>query len=758
MAGFNGDDLAVRALVAASREDVGVDYARSLLLAVEAVALDAERTAAPDGTEPQTGSVAARALVDTLQYTNRIDRFLHADPRSRRAIEVSPDGRTAVAGSDNGTVAFWDLVTDRFLVDPINAHNGVEVRGIAIHPDRPLAASGGEDGLVVLWDLQTGEPLGEPLEHNAPPDDPQLFDDTAVPAVAFSNDGTLLASADRSGKILVWDLASRNPISELQDRGYVLAIDFSPDDQLLATAATIETSDSDVGTLTVWQLADGSQLVAPGGYHQGSSNAVEFNPDGTHLMTCSQDTTIAVFDLAALTANPADSSSGRQWSAHTNGALDCTWTDGGASIISVGPDVAITHLGDDVTAFFDNAATAEVEPDTRFEVSGGILAEIGIAADGRTAVVAGLGGDVAVLDLHKNVPLGRQLLATGETIWSTQSSGPGVAISSDGSTAAAGKEDGRLWIWDLLTGEVGEPITAHTEPIWHAAFTPDDRYVLTGASDTTIGVWDPDLGSSAEVLRFAGHLNTPGAGQFTSIYDIAFSPDGENVASCDTAGGLVMWRLDDGAEIWRTQGDGFECTLTFSGDGRRLYWTQGTSLRVVSGDDGSAIGEPLDSGHTEPIFSQAIKLDDETIYTGGRDSNIAAWDGRDWTAVSQSLARLPQTPHDLHYVADVGGLGPALIATVRNGDVLVIDPDDGAIVLELLGHGNAGVWRGAYSSSTETFISADFNGVVIIHDLQLETWIDAACRIAGRSLSADEWSQVMDNRDYPDSCATRTAS
>lgn len=68
------------------------------------------------------------------------------------------------------------------------------------------AVGRGDDGQVRLWDVQTRQPLGEPLSPN------RLGE---IYSVAFSPDGTLLASASRQF-ISVWNVQTRHQIGVSQ--------------------------------------------------------------------------------------------------------------------------------------------------------------------------------------------------------------------------------------------------------------------------------------------------------------------------------------------------------------------------------------------------------------------------------------------------------------------------------------------------------------------------------------------------------------
>ena len=110
-----------------------------------------------------------------------------------------------------------------------------------------------------------------------------------VNAVAFSPDGQLLASASDEGPFRLWDARTGALRDTLQRRsGWVNAVAFSPDGQLLVSA-------SDDGTVKLWDARTGVLRDTLEG-HSDWVKAIAFSPDGQLLASASDDGTVRLWD------------------------------------------------------------------------------------------------------------------------------------------------------------------------------------------------------------------------------------------------------------------------------------------------------------------------------------------------------------------------------------------------------------------------------------------------------------------------------
>jgi WD40 repeat protein len=157
------------------------------------------------------------------------------------SVRFSPDGRQLLTTSfDTGDptptgndVNIWDWERGE-VVRTIEA---LAQRAIYDPTGALIATTAGVDGVAEIWDSETGQKIATLAGHTG-----------GVEAVAFSADGTRLASAGADGTVRLWDPRAGEQLLVLRGHaGLVSSVSFSPDVSRLASVGAD-------GYVRVWAL------------------------------------------------------------------------------------------------------------------------------------------------------------------------------------------------------------------------------------------------------------------------------------------------------------------------------------------------------------------------------------------------------------------------------------------------------------------------------------------------------------------------
>jgi WD40 repeat protein len=176
-----------------------------------------------DGTRLLTVDETGKAIWwDTLTW--QAVRTFGVDLESVSVGAVAPDGRLLVSGTATGAVRWLNGATGGPLATTSMAHRH-RVAGIAFSQDGTRVASVAEDGTLALWDSSSFQAIDAFKGHML-----------GAHGVAFSPDGRRFATSGGNREVVkLWDVSSHRELITLPGQGSVFrSVAFSPDSQWLA--------------------------------------------------------------------------------------------------------------------------------------------------------------------------------------------------------------------------------------------------------------------------------------------------------------------------------------------------------------------------------------------------------------------------------------------------------------------------------------------------------------------------------------------
>lgn len=205
-------------------------------------------------------------------------------------IAWSPEGLRLASAGDGKKVYVWDATTGQTITE-YEGHSGVlsKVFALAWSPDGKRIASAcssmGLDKTVHIWNAKTGSPI---LRYDS---SYGLMPDFSVSSLAWSPDGTRIASTCGDKTIRIWNAMTGKHISTFKTSSdWVYTIVWSPDGRCLALANGDTTAE-------ILDTSNGRILLTYRGHHE-SVRDIAWSPDGSRLATASNDRTVQIWDAA----------------------------------------------------------------------------------------------------------------------------------------------------------------------------------------------------------------------------------------------------------------------------------------------------------------------------------------------------------------------------------------------------------------------------------------------------------------------------
>jgi WD40 repeat protein/serine/threonine protein kinase/DNA-binding SARP family transcriptional activator len=559
-----------------------------------------------------------------------------------------------------------------------------------------------------------------------------------VSCVAYSPDGSRLASTSWDGTWKAWDAVTGRELLSIQiakgDPSQQVELAFNPRGNQLAVGIPD-------GSLKIWDPNTGELQRTLRG-HSSWFNKVAFSPDGSTLASANTDGTVRVWDPATgeLRFSVPAKSTTIGWDSYL------AFVAGGRYLL-----IVESHA--------DGRVIDLASGETLFSLPPGLLWGVIVTSEDDKLLATGYNdiGGVKVYDLQALLEN-----RTGQPLYGLGGHGsavPSRAFSSDGRLLATGGFDSTTKVWAVNSEGGHELMTlrGHKGIILNVRFSPDDKSLATASGDSTIKVWDITPEGSRELLTRIGHEN--------HIWALAFSPDGTLFASASFDGTARIWRADSGKLLHTLSSHGGEFHgISFSPDGSRLatsgedntvrIWdvSRGQEIRSLTGHE---VGE--NNYHiaslTAGVLAVAYSPDGKVLASVGEDGTARIWDPERGDLL-RTLILHPQrhggcnlafSPDGarLAAVTDLHGPGPELGALLK---VWEVETWQEILSIDLPDRG-----RGLdFSPDGAQLVTTGFGGYVIVWD-----------PITGQrlfSLTSGESDEITDAAFSPDGSRLLTSS
>jgi WD40 repeat protein len=613
------------------------------------------------------------------------------------ATAYFPDGKTLATASSDGTVKLWDTATGD-LTRTLTGHRH-HVLSLAISPDGQWLAGGGGalDPRVLIWNTKTGVIAHAFSSHG-----------TLVTKVQFSADGRLLVSRSNDGLVYLTDIATGQVVStvhaeamfDTNGRPCLL----SPNGRWLACA--------ELHQVRVWDMRTGAvQFICP-----EAANALElaFSPDSAVLFVSSSsmlNSAVTAWDTATgkrrfttgvAAAHIACSTDGRILVARDGeNHLRCWNTADGAELPSVVPACGIAYSGvGDPRVFAPDGNTfagvsiysgrAETSPIIRDTLTGAIIS----AAGSRSRRVTAL------------------------------------ALSPDGTLAAAGGESSAVFVWNLQTGSIVQALPVPDRLISALAFASTTPPQLAASSwnltplntaysgNVVTRLWQPRTGT---LLRLLEGQHKPDVNGQDQVYipdgsSAAYSPDGRLLATLNFTRTVSIWDTTTGTLRTTLAGHTQQLNaVVFTPDGQSVISAGGgpaeqAEILLWNPATGAKVRE-FRGGHMFGARTLAISPDGTLLASGGYDGLIRIWNVA--TGTIQRTFKIPLIPiarvtfsHD----------GQRVAAAAWNRTIHCWDVQTGTLVSTYTGHTDR-VATVAFSRDDRQLLSGSYDGTVKVWDI-----------------------------------------
>ncbi|MGL5939085.1 MAG: eIF2A-related protein [Waterburya sp.] len=593
-----------------------------------------------------------------LTANNSLDAMLESLQAGRtlehqllNLLKPSPQLKKQVTGTLQ-----WSI----YQVKELNRMQGDTVPARSVfNPQGDLLASAEESGKIRLWNLAGKELINWQ-------GDPQR-----VWNVAFSPQQDYLVSSSENGKIRLWNLKGEELAAWQAHQGQVRTISFSHDGELIATGGWTD------GTVGLWNLQ--GQLLKRWQVDSIGVKSVSFSPDNQLVATANRNKTINLWNLQGklLQQFPINSwkvifsPNGQLFASAGDDGIIKVWNRQYQDIASWQADQQrlwniafssdnqfIASAGEDGSARVWNL---QGQPISEFKSHTGPVRSVSFNKDAKLLASSGDDGTTRLWTLEERELINWQ----GDNLRVRD-----ITFSPDGQLIASAGESGKILLWNLQGKKLLE-FPGHNSSN-SLSFSPDGQLIASGSQDGKVEIWD----LQGKLLR-----SIPTG--ITSLETILFSPDGQLIATAGGNGKIYIWNLQGDLVNELSEHQGLVYDLSFSPDGKLLA-SASQDGSVIAWDWQNQQSINTFSDHIGEVYTVAFSPDGKWLVSGGQDSTVRRWNIED-NSTKSPLHIYQAKVNSLIYSPD----GQTIISSSDRGTVQLWDKNTGESLATWTAHSSS---------------------------------------------------------------------
>jgi len=410
-----------------------------------------------------------------------------------------------------------------------------------------------------------------------------------VLAVDASPDGQLIATGGGDQTVKLWQPDGTLLHTLGHKVSSVFALSFSPDSQRLVTSSVD-------GSIYLWSRF--GKLLKTFQGHSAAVWAIAVSPDGQRIASASEDSTIRLWS--------ADGKPIKTLKGHQGGVWGVAFSPDGNVLASSSADgtVKVWTLDGELVRTLEGHSAAV------WDVEFALLADN--SGTKRPALVSASADNTVKL-----WQLDGTLL---QTLSGHSSEVFEVAVSTAGDVIASASADQTINLWKP-DGTLLKTLKGHQSGIRGVTFIPNSLMVVSASDDNTARVWNP-TNPFSKVLH--GHRGT--------IWDVDFSPNGKMLASASSDGSFKVWARD-GTLLKSFAGEKAAVFSVAFLAGTNVTNTENAPILAAASEDKTIKFWQFDgtllktvTGHGAGVWDIAISPDNRLFASASNDKTVKLWD------------------------------------------------------------------------------------------------------------------------------------